>query len=81
VELARPNRPLARTVPQVLPSVNDLSIAGAPRPALSAEPSSPSVHIGVVEITVAAPADPKPARAAAPAQPANLASRRYLRKL
>jgi hypothetical protein len=40
----------------------------------------PRVHIGVVEIVVAAPAE-KRAPAASPAPSSNLASRRYLRSL
>ena len=40
----------------------------------------PRVHIGVVEVVVAAPAE-KRAPAAAPAPSSNLASRRYLRSL
>ena len=40
----------------------------------------PRVHIGVVEVVVAAPVE-KRAPAAAPAPSSNLASRRYLRSL
>jgi len=77
---AAPNPPLARTVPRALHSAGDPVFTGVALPVSAAEPAGPSVHIGVVEIVVAAPAE-KRAPAAAPESPSNLASRRYLRSL
>ena len=79
-EPAPADRPLVRTVPRVLPSAVYPGVAGAAPAVRSPEPAAPSVHIGVVEIVVAAPAE-KSAPAAAPKTPSNLASRRYLRSL
>ncbi|HEV8579146.1 MAG TPA: hypothetical protein VGX68_08685 [Thermoanaerobaculia bacterium] len=69
-----------RTVPQILPSASDLAGPSLTMSVSTSEPPGPSVHIGVVEIVVAAPAE-KSAPAAAPSTPSNLSSRRYLRSL
>ena len=69
------------TPTRVVPSGSE---PGAPqsfsRQETAARSEGPRVHIGVVEIVVAAPAE-KRAPAAAPAPSSNLASRRYLRSL
>jgi hypothetical protein len=75
------DRPASQAVARVLPRADDPAFGGwAPRPEAAAEPAAPTVHIGVVEVVVAAPQE-KPAPAAAPARSVNLASRRYLRSL
>ena len=71
------------TPSRVVPSGSEP--AGTPQPSVSHHETvlrseGPRVHIGVVEIVVAAPAE-KRAPAAAPAPSSNLASRRYLRSL
>ena len=70
------------TPTRVVPSGSEPSYA--PQPASRQETvlksEGPRVHIGVVEVVVAAPAE-KRAPAAAPAPSSNLASRRYLRSL
>jgi hypothetical protein len=73
------------TPTRVVPSGSEPSFAaGAPQPVFRQETvlrsEGPRVHIGVVEIVVAAPAD-KRAPTAASAPSSNLASRRYLRSL
>ena len=74
------DRPLATTAATMMPSRSETAARHAP-PGSRWEPAAPSVHIGVVEVVVAAPAEKRAAPAAAPAPPSNLASRRYLRRL
>jgi hypothetical protein len=82
---AEPEKPAERRVvtsSHIVPSERTFENAPASQPSSRNEKarSEPRVHIGVVEIVVAAPAEARPV-AAAPAPSSNLASRRYLRSL
>jgi hypothetical protein len=79
-ETHAPDQPLTRTESRALRSAADQGLMGTALRVPAAEPAGPSVHIGIVEVEVAAPVE-KRAPAAAPASPSNLASRRYLRSL
>jgi hypothetical protein len=80
--------PRLPTQPRVLepPAARPVSLPAAPPPAQTPATASrreePRVHIGVVEVVVAAPAEKQLPPAATTTAPAsNLASRRYLRSL
>jgi hypothetical protein len=75
-------QPPVPTAARLLPSASELALSGAAsRPLPPPEATAPRVHIGTVEIVVAAPVEKRPAAAANPKPSSNLASRRYLRSL
>jgi hypothetical protein len=73
-------QPPVPTAARLLPSASELALSGAARPIPSTE-TGPRVHIGTVEIVVAAPAEKRSPVAAGAKPSSNLASRRYLRSL
>ena len=76
-----PRMPASPTTPTVETGFSHTAASPpAPRVQPQAEPAEPRVHIGQVDVIIAAPAS-APARSDAPAAPAPLSSRRYLRRL